>query len=575
MADNNEHQAQIEERKKYTDLILNSTAKNKVVIAGAGTGKSFTFKSLLTTKGNNSLALTFINNLAGDLAKDLSELADVYTFHGYCKSLLHKISVDGIEKNFNYYPLLPQIITTDASILASHLSKFEEAIQKLEEDERIEFYLKRANYYNAVGHNDSVYRVLKYFMANNSLIPKFAQIVVDEYQDFNPLEVEFIELLSIPSPVLIAGDDDQAIYGFKHASPVHIRNKAIDKEYELFELPYCSRCTQVIINSVINVTNKAKELGFLKNRIDKNYICFMPEKGKDSGIYPKIIYASCSIQNKADARNYIGKFIESEIKKIPQEEIKLARSNNYPCVLILCQSQYLKQIYGYLESRFPDVDFTERKDDDIDKIEGYRILIRDKNSNLGWRIILEFESDDLKRSIINSSQTTNSNIANLLEPEFITRHLDVVSILSKIVNEEDVTEGETNSLKAVLNLTLEEVKVIFHKIVEDEEKSIDDGSPTIKLSTINGSKGMSGGYVFIINMNDGDFPKNPRVPTDNEICQLVVALTRTRKQCYLVANKRFGLKYGIKQSSFISWIDQNNIKKIVVDANYVRNLTSQ
>lgn len=309
MADHDNYKQQIEERKKYTDLILTSSAKNKVIVAGAGTGKSFTFKSLLTLKDNNSLALTFINNLASDLSKDLSGLADVHTFHGYCKSLLYRISVDGINAHFYYYPKLPYVIESDALILASHLNGFEHVIQKLDEGERIEFYIERANYYNAVGHNDSVYRVIKYFSTNLSSIPKFSQIVVDEYQDFNPLEVRLIELLALSSPVLIAGDDDQAIYSFKNASSDHIREKANSDDYERFELPFCSRCTHVIVSAVNGITQKAKELGLLKNRIDKRYECFMPEKGKDSEIYPTIVHAACSIQNKQASRNYIGKFI--------------------------------------------------------------------------------------------------------------------------------------------------------------------------------------------------------------------------------------------------------------------------
>ena len=62
---NNEiYQKQFEDRKRYTELILQSTANNKIIIAGPGTGKSFTFKQILQTKRDNKLAITFINNLA-------------------------------------------------------------------------------------------------------------------------------------------------------------------------------------------------------------------------------------------------------------------------------------------------------------------------------------------------------------------------------------------------------------------------------------------------------------------------------------------------------------------------------
>jgi superfamily I DNA/RNA helicase len=75
-------------------------------------------------------------------------------------------------------------------------------------------------------------------------IPKYSHIVVDEFQDFNKLEVDFINLLAKNSPILLAGDDDQALYQFKGSSNQFIRDR-FNKTfvgYEPFNLPYCARC---------------------------------------------------------------------------------------------------------------------------------------------------------------------------------------------------------------------------------------------------------------------------------------------------------------------------------------------
>lgn len=572
---NDDFERQIAARKRYTDLILNSSAKNKVIVAGPGTGKSFTFKSLVTLKGTDSLALTFVNNLANDLAEDLSGLAQVHTFHGYCKSLLYKISVDGVKVPFNYFPKLPLIIDSDAVILASHLQDFEKAIQKLDEGETINFFIDRANYYNAVGHNDAVYRVLKFFTQNPKSIPSFAQIVVDEYQDFNPLEVAFIEQLAIPSPVLIAGDDDQAIYGFKHATPAYIRKLATSKDYQLFELPFCSRCTDVLVRSVIQITQKAKTLGLLSGRIEKKYMCFLPEKADDSKTHPTIIHAACSIQNKQDARNYIGKFIENEIKQITQNEIKSSYEKNYPCVLIIGPSQYLKQVYGFLKDKFPIVEYKEHEEDHIEIFDGYRYLMTDESSNLGWRILLEFIDPELKKAILVKSCDTGQNIVELLNSDYLNAQLTITRVLHKIVKNDDVTAKEKKVVESELRLTLEEIKAIFLKLpdVQSDDKKV-EMPISIKLTTINGSKGMSGGFIFIIGMNDGDLPRNPQHPTDHEVCQFIVALTRTRKRCYIISNRRFGIKYGIRPSGFLKWINDENITHVTVDAQYFREINN-
>jgi superfamily I DNA/RNA helicase len=576
MTDEEELKRQIAERKKFTDFILNSKAKNKIIVAGPGTGKSFTFKSLVTMRGTDSLALTFINNLANDLAEDLSGLAQVHTFHGYCKSLLYRIAVAGIDVHFNYFPKLPLIIQSDALVLASHLRDFEEAIQKLDTGERIDFFIERANYYNAVGHNDAVYRILEHFTQNPKSIPSFAQIVVDEYQDFNPLEVAFIEQLALSNPILLAGDDDQAIYSFKHASPEYIRRKAIAADYERFELPYCSRSTEVIVSSVIQITERAKAANLLRGRLEKKYFCFLPEKKIDSEIYPKIICASCSIQNKQEARNYIGKFIESEIKKIPHSEIQLSNEKNYPGVLIIGPSQYLKQVYAYLKDKFPLVDYKQHEEEYIDIFNGYKLLMSKEDSNLGWRILLEFEDAELRKQILLKSHETGQNIVELLDVDYIKKQLALTKILHKIIKNEELTAKEKSIIENAFSLTFEKIKSTFFKIIETpvDAKKIEN-SIKIKLTTINGSKGMSGGFVFMVGMNNGNLPRNANSPTDHEICQFIVALTRTRKRCYLISNQRFGASWGIRKSVFISWINPNDREEIQVNADYIRKLAER
>jgi hypothetical protein len=78
--------------------------------------------------------------------------------------------------------------------------------------------LEIGNYYDAVGHNDIVYRVERHFEANPESIPEHEVVVVDEYQDLNYLETHLIDSLAQASAVLIAGDDDQALYAFKGSS---------------------------------------------------------------------------------------------------------------------------------------------------------------------------------------------------------------------------------------------------------------------------------------------------------------------------------------------------------------------
>jgi len=105
------------DRQKYTDAILKSPSKKKLVIAGPGTGKTYLFKSLLGAVRCNSsesgLVLTFIKNLVRDLKTELDGLAHVSTFHAYCKFILYTFK----NRRFEYYPHILEVIAKDFDML--------------------------------------------------------------------------------------------------------------------------------------------------------------------------------------------------------------------------------------------------------------------------------------------------------------------------------------------------------------------------------------------------------------------------------------------------------------------------
>ena len=566
---------QKEDRKRCSELIINSPAKKKIIVAGAGTGKTFTFRELLKGKNGNALALTFINNLADDLKNDLEGLAESRTFHGYCIKLLYENPVGGVDANFMVFPKLPKIIRLDEKLLFGRESNFDEAFQCLIEDNgHIDFYIGRANFYNAVGFNDSVYRILQYFKSGSSELPPYEQVAIDEFQDFNRLEVAFIEEMGKVNPILIVGDDDQAIYDRKNASPDFIREKAEDPDYERFELPYCSRCTLVIVDAVDDIITNAKANGNLTDRVEnKKYICYLPDKLQDSLNYPKIIHAKCSVQRKNAP--YIPRYIEREIQKIPREEIDLANEKGYPCVLIIGPSHYLREIDKFLVKNY-EVDYEGKKEkDDLHILDGYKILLEDRESNLGWRIILEFDKMEDIKDIIGMSYTDQVDIVEQLPERYKCKHEKVIDFLSHLKGNIATIE-EQNELEEIIGLDLNEIKTrleIKEEGGNDKSENTDsqeNTQPSIKLTTYHRSKGLSGGFVFIVGLNDGTFPRTPDSPSDYEVCQFIVALTRARKKCYLISNKRFGGSGWLKHSTFIDWIDGSKLSIDEVNKGYFK-----
>jgi superfamily I DNA/RNA helicase len=568
---------QEKDRKRYSELIIDSTAKKKIIVAGAGTGKTYTFQELLKGKNGNALALTFINNLANDLKNDLDGLAESQTFHGYCKKLLHKAPFGGIDTKFHFFPKkLPMIIESDEQILFGRKSNFNEAFQCLiEGDGRIDFYINRANFYNAVGFNDSVYRVLQYFKSGSGEPPRYEQVVIDEFQDFNRLEVAFIEEMEKVNPILIVGDDDQAIYDWKNASSVFIKEKAKDYDYERFELPYCSRCTEVIVDAVDNIITHAKANGNLTDRVDKKYTCYLSKKLPDCRNYPKIIHAICSVHTKMRSP-YISMYIEREIQKIPREEVDEANEEEYPCILIIGPHHYLRQINEFLVNKSYKVDYKgKNKDNNLHILDGYEILLKDGESNLGWRVILEFDKVENINDIIGMTYTDHVGIVEQLPEGHKRKHEKVIDLVNHL-KENTASIEEQNELKKIMDLDLNEIKNQLEIEEEGETDEFQDtdsqemGQPSIKLTTFQGCKGLSGGFVFIVGLNDGTMPVKPYSPTDNEVCQFIVALTRARKKCYLISNKRFGGSGWLRQSTFIDWIDGSKLSVEKVNKLYFK-----
>src|SRR5688500_11714314 len=102
--------AQKKERGILLQTILESKAPRKIIVAGAGTGKTYTFGEVLklNPEGKN-IAMTFIRLLRDDMESSLGEIAEVRTFHEFCKKVLHER-----RGGFFLYPKLTEIITGDS-----------------------------------------------------------------------------------------------------------------------------------------------------------------------------------------------------------------------------------------------------------------------------------------------------------------------------------------------------------------------------------------------------------------------------------------------------------------------------
>jgi superfamily I DNA/RNA helicase len=521
-------------------LILASTSPKKLVVAGPGAGKTTLFRKLLDGRAGSvehRLVLTFINNLKVDLEGSLGDAAGVFTLHGYCQKLLHRHEElrRGLSAHFRCYPGLASLIKQDWEyIRGSTAPLFVDLMRHLDwSPGQQEFYLDRADYYDGVDFDDSVYRVQSLLATNGSLTPTYELVLIDEFQDFNKMEAAVIDALAEVNPIVIAGDDDQALYSqLRGASWDHIRAHYESGNYAIFELPFCMRCPEVIVQAVGDIISRARAGNRLDGRIDKPYRYFEPVKGEDSRRYPTIELVETSVQ-RGNA-NYFGKYIEECIRAIPEADLKLAAEKGEPAALIIGPEPYRRQVAEYLvKNGLVTVAEASRLSEREQALE---ILAEDPQSNLGWRIILSCGDDNVAGQIVRAATFRGTPLVELI-PE-----AERIAVLKEAENYAATrTQEKDDSTPATI--------------------------PPVKITSFEGSKGASAQYVFLFGLQAGDIPRNPADIKDIEICRFLVGLTRTKKKCEILVTKRFGDKFK-RRSVFLEWIKPARYSEKSVDAAY-------
>ncbi|NLH93353.1 MAG: ATP-dependent helicase [Candidatus Cloacimonetes bacterium] len=539
------------DRHAYTQIIIDSTAAKKVIVAGPGTGKTTTFELILKQSGTpNNLVLTFINRLVNDLNCRLSDLAKVCTLHKFCMGIFNRQFPD-----WYMVSMLGAIISEDTGVKEDI---FNELFHKLDERNPLfKLYLKRATYYKAISFNDSIYRILKKATITPSIIPDYDNILIDEYQDFSALEVAFIKQLESHGKILIVGDDDQAIYNGKYDLGDSLRSLYRSGEYTKFELPFCSRCPKVIVESVSDIVENAVKKGYLQNRINKSFRAFEPGKEIVNENYPKLQILNMASVNAAEV------FLNMYISAILQDELDDYRNRDgiEPLILVIGTTKYLNIFRSKMQNIAEYIEPKQNNNIEIDQLcEGYRILLDDETSNIGWRLLLlsdKITPPKEHRRILNNS-LNNTPLIDLLPEEYKQKHKANVDLIREFIGAQESAAAEAN-LEVVFGVPIKE-KIVryFRKVDGEESDSSSNSSYPIQFVTYQGSKGLAADYVFLLGVNNGDIPKDPTKIADYEICEFIVGLTRVKKECYVLPISNV---YGEKKyrNVFLSWITPQRV----------------
>jgi DNA helicase-2/ATP-dependent DNA helicase PcrA len=278
-----------------------------LVIAGAGSGKTRVLTHriayLLATgaaRPGEILAITFTNKAAAEMRERVGQLVGrsvramwVTTFHSACARML-RVDAErlGYSRGFTIYDQSdslrmlkrclrelgvdpkrypPRAIHSKISGAKNQLidadtyaetqgSVFEEVVA-----EAFPLYEKRMLEANAMDFDDLMVRTVNALELFEEVRERwrrtFRHVLVDEYQDTNHAQYRLLQLLAAEhGNLMVVGDEDQSVYGFRHAD---IRN-ILDFEQDfpdaaVVKLEQNYRSTQTILSAANAVVERNRE----------------------------------------------------------------------------------------------------------------------------------------------------------------------------------------------------------------------------------------------------------------------------------------------------------------------------
>ncbi len=571
-----------------------------LILAGAGSGKTSVLTRriayLIENSGVNPwniLAITFTNKAAGEMRDRVDDIVGygsesiwVSTFHSTCVRILRRhIDRIGFDNSFTIYD------TDDAkSVMKDVCKKLNIDTKQLKErsilnmissakdnlQTPIEFemsaqgdYLKtkiatayteyqsvlRSN--NALDFDDLIVKTVELFKSCPDVLEnyqnRFQYIMVDEYQDTNTAQFEFIRLLASKNRNLcVVGDDDQSIYKFRGANIRNILDfEQVYPDATVIKLEQNYRSTQNVLdaaNAVIrnNISRKDKSLWTdhgAGNRIHFRSFAYAYEEAEyiASDIRRKkrelvCDYDQCAVLYRTNAQsrlleesfialnipyNVVGGvnfYARKEIKDIlaylktidnGKDDLAVKRIINVPRRGIGASSITKVQDYAdhmgisFYEA-LQNVDeipaFTKGKG--VDKLKDFVTMIRMFRTKL--------QTCSLENLITDVIETTGyvKELQESDEEDADDRIQNIDELITKLVSFE--MEHERLGEEITLSGFLEEVALVadIDGVNKDDNK--------VLLMTLHSAKGLEFSQVYLAGLEDGVFPSYMTI-TSNDI----------------------------------------------------------
>ena len=585
-------------------------AQSALILAGAGSGKTrvlTTRIAYLISTGQVSphgiLAVTFTNKAAKEMVTRLSAMLPINTrgmwigtFHGLCNRMLRAhfreanlpqtfqildsgdqlSAIKRLMKAMNvddekYPPREMQNFISgskEQGLRASGVEAYDPYTRR--KVEVFAEYDAQCQREGVVDFSELLLRCYELLSRNQQLREhyqeRFKHILVDEFQDTNPLQYRWLKLLAGANNALFAvGDDDQSIYAFRGANVGNMQELLRDFHVEnviKLEQNYRSH------GNILDAANAL--ISNNRNRLGKNL--WTSESG---GEQLRVYEAETDVDE--------AKFIVDEIQELQKDGVHLTemallyRSNAQSRVLehALVSAGLSYRVYGGL--RFferQEVKHTmaylrlmENTDDDNSLLR----IINFPTRGIGARSIEQLQEvarvnnttlwDAAARAggkvtaFVGLIEALRSGTAGLPLPEIVDHVLQHSGLVDHYKNETGAKKREAEERLENLNELINAATMFVHENEDDSltaflthaslesgEHQAGDSDDALHLMTVHAAKGLEFHTVFITGLEEDLFPhqnsQNVDGGLDEERRLMYVAITRARRRLYLTFAQR-------------------------------------
>ncbi len=391
-----------------------------------------------------------------------------------------------------------------------------------------------------------------------AILGSYDEIIVDEFQDINLLDFELIKTISTRARLIVTGDDDQAIYGFRGCSPEYIIALAdhLDRPVETVELRRNYRCPRNIVE------HASRLIRHNKDRLPKNPIAV---RETDASI--KVVSAITTAVECRLAVTFLERTKRSTANAEYRDFAILYRTNaqSLPIQIQLILREipfYVRKEDNILESAVLDrllsvLRVRQAYQDGLEpEVEDALQTFR---AYFPWSeeaVVDRFRHFLLQGASLRSRLRGDEPYAvGQMEPFFaairgLTRKLNLVDVLVELGKQFQGLHGMVGSLEDVANddVPLGEIielaasyrskpRDFIKKIETTLQKAREIGAGTdqehgVSLATYFRSKGLQWHTVLLLGCNQGLIPMN-KAPLHEERRLFYVALTRASSNLYL------------------------------------------